>query len=574
MMKIFMLFLIFAMGLGGSLVFDLYAPKPWKTNSAFADTAALPFFGFTPFPYDFTAEALDKTYEIIVPNSTIFGLHLDDGIPWREALADAPFSSQIQNEWTGWAKHIPVGQAVYLGLAPLEKDRISLAHERGEKADGTDWVDASFNDERVKKAYLNYARRAVKQFNPDFLNLGIEAGELALRKPERWPAFIELYDFVRVALKKEFPHLKIGISFGLQSLLKPEVAKLVRPAVNNSDYLCLSFYPNMSTFGEKFGAPALPGGQNTWTEPLHWVHSYTDKPIAICETGYSSKPVSVKSFDLHFPGDPTIQATYVHDLIDIAKKDKYLFVLWFLAIDYDKLYAKLADDSDVNLIWRNIGLLDSELTPKPAWSVWKTFRSTDKVGAVPQQSTSLNANQGNSIGQSAKSISETVANNQSNLNENFLLNLRFLNVEDLLSCSSGDQVSLDKEGKSTLTGGETMRWEINYLKGQWNWCYRKVNLGQLVGASIVRLHIRSDREGPIFLKLEESNKEAFYSIVSVDKDWRYTEIKLTDLKIDDVTRSNGSLDLIDITNIILADPGSVNGTTGRRNVWIDAIEFK
>lgn len=573
-MKIFKLFLLFALSLSGSLIIDIYAPKTWKTNSAFADTGALPFFGFTPFPYDFTTEALEKTYQTIVPNSTIFGLHLDDGIPWREALADTPFPSHIQDEWTGWAKHIPVGMAVYLGLAPLEKDRISLAHERGEKTDRTDWADASFNDERVKKAYLNYARRAVKQFNPDFLNLGIEAGELALRKPERWPAFVELYDYVRVALKKEFPHLKIGISFGLQSLLKPEVAKLVKPAINNSDYLCLSFYPNMSTFGEKFGAPALPRGQNTWTEPLHSVRAYTDKPIAICETGYSSKPVSVKSFDLHFPGDPAMQAAYVHDLIDIAKKDKYLFVLWFLAIDYDKLYAKLSDDSDVNLIWRNIGLLDGELTPKPAWSVWKTFRTNDQVGSLPQQSTSPNANQGNMVGQSTKSISETVVNNQLNRHENFLLNLRFLNVEDLLSCSSGDKVSLDKEAKSALSGGVAMHWEINYLSGEWNWCYRKVTDGQLVQASIIRLHMRSDREGPIFLKLEESNKEAFYSIVSVDKDWRYTEIKLTDLKIDDITRSNGYLDLNDITNIILADPGSANGSSGQRNIWIDTIEFK
>ena len=573
-MTILKIFLILAMVLGGSFIFDFNAPMHHKSTSAYAGTVHVTLFGFTPFPYDFTVEALEKTYSIITPNSTIIAFHLDDGIPWSEALADSAFPLKLQNEWTNSINHITGDKSVYLGLAPLDKDRVNLSHEMEGKKSAV-WSDYSFDDSKVKTAYLNYARRAVKQFRPDFLNLGIEAGELALRKPSRWNDFVKLYDFVRIALKKEFPNLKIGISFSLQSLIKPDVAKLVKPVVDNSDYLCLSFYPNMSTFGEKFGAPALPSGQNSWIEPLRWVRSYTDKPLAICETGYSSKPVTVKSFDLQFPGDLVSQAAYVRDLIDIAKKDQYLFVVWFLSIDYDKLSAKLAGDSDVNNMWRNIGFFDGDLNPKPAWSVWKTFNSQTKENVLIGQSKSPNLNKAEIVAPPVINKTEAIVNNQQlKPNENFHFALRFRSNDDLLSCVSIDQVSIDDDEKSSLSASKAMRWSINYLKGQWNWCYKKINKDQLSGSSIVRLHIRSDIDGPIFVKLEESNKESFYFIAAVGKQWRVIEAKLSDFKIDDASRTNGFLDLNDISNIILADPGSNNGTTGHRNIWIDAIEIE
>jgi hypothetical protein len=46
-------------------------------------------------------------------------------------------------------------------------------------------------------------------------------------------------------------------------------------------------------------------------------------------------------------------------------------VVWFLGIDYDKLYAKLPAGSKAMKLWRNIGFFDGELRPKPAWEIWK-----------------------------------------------------------------------------------------------------------------------------------------------------------------------------------------------------------
>ena len=75
-----------------------------------------------------------------------------------------------------------------------------------------------------------------------------------------------------------------------------------------------------------------------------------------------------------------MQAEYVRELFEIAARDRYAFVIWFLAVDYDKLYARMPPGSEAMQLWRNIGLLDGELRPKPAWDVWKAGLAKSRAG--------------------------------------------------------------------------------------------------------------------------------------------------------------------------------------------------
>ena len=242
-----------------------------------APVAAGTLFGFTPFPYDLTLEALTKTHHIVTENSTIYALHYDDGIPWKEALADTPFPPRVQKSWDDQARSIPRGHRIYLGLAPLDKDRTSLAPAKGEQdgaATPRELRQAPLDDALVKQAYLNYARRAVKQFKPDFLNLGIEAGGVLMRDSARWAQFAGLYDYVRSSLKEEFPDLQIGISFSLGHLRVETNAQAAQPLIAKSDYVGLSFYPSASPFDEKYGLPPYGSGVDAWRKPLAWVRAY------------------------------------------------------------------------------------------------------------------------------------------------------------------------------------------------------------------------------------------------------------------------------------------------------------
>jgi hypothetical protein len=272
------------------------------------------------------------------------------------------------------ARKIPRGQMVYVGLAPLDTDRKSLAPAVGEKGRipmPDELRNAPLDSPDLERAYLSYARRAVRQFKPHFLNLGIEAGGVLMNDPTRWPQFERLYEHVRSALKKEFPNVQIGISFSLAYLRLEKPALAARSLIAASDYVGLSFYPSASAFGEKLGLPPFGEGADSWRKPLAWVRAYTDKPIALCETGYTTKDSHVPQFDLDIKGDAAAQAAYVKELFEIARRDRYAFVIWFLAVDYDKLYAKMPPGSEVMQLWRNIGLFDGDVHPKPAWEIWK-----------------------------------------------------------------------------------------------------------------------------------------------------------------------------------------------------------
>jgi hypothetical protein len=334
-------------------------------------------YGFTAFPYDLSTEAVDNVHDIILPNSSLYAIHRDDGcVPWQEALDGAKFPAWLEEDWASIKARIPSEMPISLHVTPTQNDRYTLSYQCG-TAEGemgvmpTTLENKPFNDPQLLSAYLNYARRVVDVFKPTFLTIGIEMSELSLNHPDEWEGFAELMTATLEGLRKSHPEVKLGVEFVLQSFLLPRVAEQVKPLVEQLDFLGISFYPYGTGFGEALGAPALPEPPAQWLEPLKWLRSYTDKPIAIVETGYATKPGSAYGID--FTGDETLQEIFLRDLLQIAKEDHYLFVIWFVLIDYEKLLAKLpsGDTAEAAKIWVNTGLFDSDLNPKPAWELWQ-----------------------------------------------------------------------------------------------------------------------------------------------------------------------------------------------------------
>lgn len=518
---------------------------------------ARPLYGFTPFPYDATPQALTRVAELLQDNATILALHFDDGLPWQEMMDDAPLPTKIQNDWDDSLRAAPRGRPIYLALTPLAKDRKSLAPGRTDKDVPLPWnlKFAALDDDKVKAAYLAYARRAVRQFKPAYLNLGIEAGELASREPKRWPQFEALYRHVATALKREFPQMQIGISFGLQSLRKPEVAQRVKALVEASDYIGLSFYPHASPFGERFGEPALRDGADAWREPLTWLRNYTTKPIAICETGYLSRTAKLPSNKLTMTGDPGMQARYVKELAQFAERDQYLFVVWFLAVDYDRLYERMGGDkpaNEVNLMWRNIGLWDGEMNPKPALAEWQRALAgtvdgrpaPPTAGAAPARSAAANAGAPTKAG----------------------FEVGFSTEQQLFQAGGGSRMELKPDGVA--------QWSYDARRRDWAWAVR--DLGTVLPASTTRMTIklRSNRAGPLFVQLEVKSGETFFAMVDPGSDWAEFSIDLASFTPDPAKRRGGVLHADQINKLLIADQGGRDRPAGQRDVWLARWRFE
>ncbi|RJY06919.1 hypothetical protein D6201_12630 [Aurantiacibacter aquimixticola] len=283
----------------------------------------------------------------------------------------------LADEFAAIKARIPPAHFTYVSTTPTAQNRINVAPQCGatEGEPGplpAALKGAAFDNPQLVGAYLEYNRRVLEVFEPRYLVVGIEISELALQAPAKWPAFERLYTTVYQELDQSHPDLSVGPEMVLQTLMGP-IGTTVRPLVEQSDFLGISFYPYASPIGEAMGAPALPDPPAQWQEPLDWLRDYTDTPIAIAETGYITRDVDLPTIGIRLQGDASRQRQFLTDLVAAARRDDYLFVVWFVPVDYTALVDKTGatgEALDLLRIWQYAGLLDAELQSKPAWPIW------------------------------------------------------------------------------------------------------------------------------------------------------------------------------------------------------------
>lgn len=337
------------------------------------------FMGFTPFPWDMTIEAIIDTGKFIVENGDIISHQLEQGVPWTEALDDKPFHENMMKDWNG-RRDLSKNKKVFLSLTPMNEGRNNMELYRGKDEDmpiPDAFKDKAFDDPIVKKAYLNYCKRAADHFKPDYMAIGIEVNELFHNSPQMWLGFVELHKYIYAEMKKLYPEMPVLFTISLHNMTNPswedrekqqdEIKKLLE----FTDILGISYYPFMAGQSEK---PI---------ETLEWIRKFTDKPIAITETGFPAQDIVLKTYNITIPGSPEKQKTYFETLLNTANKDGYLFVIAFLYRDYDALFGKIAQElekrnltTDIFLVWRDCGMVDENGIERPALGVWKRYLSS------------------------------------------------------------------------------------------------------------------------------------------------------------------------------------------------------
>lgn len=363
----------------------------WTVNSFCAESHGNQFqslikmrsfgMGFSSWPYDLTVDAVNWVYEHAGRYGDMIDEHLEEGVPWPESYSGQPFTKNYQDGLSFRRSKQRPGHKLLISINPLSITRTALAAYRGDEPDQKlpdPWNGYSFNDPRVKEAYLKYARRMIDFFNPDFLCIGVEVNLLKRDRPQAWNSYLELHRYVYTELKKEFPQLKIFVSLELCSLLGYNDAdetgqrQALKDILPFTDILGISLHPFMS----KYLAERVPDDMFTRIRAL------TEKPIAITETSYPAQKFSlfINGHKADFKGTQNKQREYIRRLLEAAQKDRYLFVVWFAIRDYDQLWQKL-DKVDLLLIWRDTGLFDEAGRPRPGLHVWSAWeKAKNAVG--------------------------------------------------------------------------------------------------------------------------------------------------------------------------------------------------
>jgi hypothetical protein len=328
--------------------------------------------GFTPFPYDMTEEAVKDTYRFIAGNADIVAHHMES-VPWIEALRGQPFSAALDDNWKTRKAGTPRGAKVYLALSP---GRGALGQYWGARENMPvpgGFAGRRFNDPIVMTAYLEYCKRAVEFFKPDYLGIGIEVNEIYAVSPRIWTLYVELHQYVYRELKKRYPGLPIFASFTLHATLdrrKPprnraRMLNAYRELMPWNDLVPVSFYPFI-------------GGLSGEVEnSLKWMTAQFDgfgKPYAIVESGEPAESVAVPGMRVTVRGTPAGQAAFYETMLSFAEKKRFAFIISFLYRDYDALWEKIKDKSPgLFVAWRDCGLLDEKGNKRPAYHVWRRY---------------------------------------------------------------------------------------------------------------------------------------------------------------------------------------------------------
>lgn len=329
--------------------------------------------GFTSWPYAATSEAVTGTYTFIGAQADFLNEHLDEGVPWAEALANEPFPAWLAAKMEGRRQHRPAGVRLLLSLTPLNMGRDGLA--AGLTAKGTQPPPAAlgnkpFGNPAVHRAYLKYCRWAVAFFQPDYLLTGIEANEFLNHHPTDWKAYLAFSRQVQAELRRDHPRLPMAESVTLHKLLDKGNPGLeayrtqIKAFVEGHDFFAVSFYPLFLGYHQ-------PG---EFSEALAFLPKFSSKPISIAETGHPAETIDLKGLKFRFATDPNEQAAYLSALLEQAQAQRYGFVVWWTARDFDQLWATFPKEvKDLGGLWRDTGLLTAAGQARPAYALWTNY---------------------------------------------------------------------------------------------------------------------------------------------------------------------------------------------------------
>jgi len=267
----------------------------------------------------------------------------------------------------------PKGAKLFLSISPLNKDRKDIAPYWGEKDNQPlpkAWAGKALDDPDVKKAYLNFTLRCVEAMNPDYLAIGIELNVLLSNDPKKWEQVKELHKVTYAAVKEKYPKLPVCFTTEVMhykklasEAKKSDQEKEIADLMAHSDIFALSVYPHMS-----YDVPRpVPADFLDFATKLK-------KPIAVSESGMTSKDVELKAFKLTLKGSEADQKQFTELLLSTAAKDDYLFVVNFATTDFEKLCDKLPKPlDDLARIWAYTGMQTSDKKAKPALAVWDAY---------------------------------------------------------------------------------------------------------------------------------------------------------------------------------------------------------
>jgi hypothetical protein len=217
-----------------------------------------------------------------------------------------------------------------------------------------------FESAALRTAFIAYATYIAKNYQPDYLAIGVEINMLAERTPRQFEAFVSLYRETYAQVKSASPRTKVFPTFQLDDLegaldmIHPPHWELLDNFRGVMDVLAISTYPYL---GELRAASSIR--EDYYTQ----LQSRFAGEIMIAETAYPSAQVEGKGVI----GTEEDQRAYLARLLEEAEANRIGSVIWLAPLD--PAYASTGNAS----VFRDTGLRKSDGGNKLAWTTWEEW---------------------------------------------------------------------------------------------------------------------------------------------------------------------------------------------------------
>ena len=339
------------------------------------------YMGVTPWPADFTASEIDTAYKFINEHCDIVSHHFDDGIPYEEAYYNRTMPANLLQDVQTRKTKTAAGKKIFLSVSALSLSRNSKA-DYYLNVPVTDsiknyWKQLAFDDGRMITAYVNYISWLIGQFQPVYVNFGVESN-VATWNATQFIAYKNFIAQVYQQLKIKYASIPFFISFIVDE--SNEGFNYAGQLTAYTDFTGLSAYPYVTV------SSSANGNTDPKLFPANYFEKFTNlapaKPMVFAETGYIAEDLVIPSYSLNKQGNAGWQKDYLEMVLKFCNDKKAKLFIWFCSKDYDagsNTLRTLGLYQDLFGFWEDTGLKDELGKERPACKSWLDWMNKNKV---------------------------------------------------------------------------------------------------------------------------------------------------------------------------------------------------
>jgi hypothetical protein len=339
------------------------------------------YMGTTPWPADFTSAELDTAYRFINDHCDIVSHHFDDGIPYEEAYYNRPMPASLLQDVAVRKSKTAAGEKIFLSISALALNRNTKPgyYKETPVSDSIKnyWQQLAFDDERIITTYVNYVSWLIDQFQPVYVNYGVESN-VSNWDPARFILYKNFISQVYQRLKTRYPAIPFFVSFIVDE--STEAFNYAGMLMPYSDFVGLSAYPYITV------SSSVNGNTDPKNFPSNYFEKFanlsTTKPLAFAETGYTAENLIIPSYNLNKLGNVNWQRDYLEIVLKFCNDKKAKLFVWFCSKDYDAGNTRLQNlglYQDLFGLWEDTGLKDENGSERPAYKSWLQWFAKKKT---------------------------------------------------------------------------------------------------------------------------------------------------------------------------------------------------